>query len=223
MNNHHDKINSHSKEPPGNTPLRKMNVAILGGAFNPITRGHIQVASFVLDAGKIFDEVWLMPCFKHIYSKKMAESGHRLAMCELAAAKHGFVKVFDYEIRKKFDQGTYYLMKELLDEDFVQNRYDFSLIIGQDNANTFDHWVEHTALQKLIRFIVVPRQGIDIDPSVDWYLKPPHLYLAADKPIMKVSSTLVRGLLKKRKFSRAGRLLDPDVFDYIKIHHLYVE
>lgn len=221
MKNDQDKKKSNSKEPPDNSPLKKMNVAILGGAFNPITRGHIQIASFVLKAGKIFDKVWLMPCFKHIYSKKMAEAVHRLAMCELAAAKHDFVKVFDYEIRKKFDQGTYYLMKELLEEEFVQNRYDFSLIIGQDNANTFDYWVEHAALQKLIRFIVVPRQGINIDPSVDWYLKSPHIYLAADKPIMKVSSTLVRELLKRRKFSKVRRLLDPDVFDYIKTHRLY--
>ncbi|MBN2533582.1 MAG: nicotinate (nicotinamide) nucleotide adenylyltransferase [Spirochaetales bacterium] len=198
-----------------------VHVAILGGAFNPVTRGHIQVALFVLEAAALFHEVWLMPCFKHIYNKKMTEAGHRLAMCELAAAKHARIKVSDYEIKKKFDRGTYYLMKELLDEDFVQNRYDFSLIIGQDNANTFDYWVEHDALKNLLRFVIVPRQGVDADPSVDWYLQSPHIYLAADRPVIKVSSTQVRELLKESNYSEAEGLLDPDVLEYIKAHDLY--
>ena len=34
---------------------KKVSVAILGGAFNPITLCHTQVAVFVLKAGKIFD------------------------------------------------------------------------------------------------------------------------------------------------------------------------
>jgi nicotinate-nucleotide adenylyltransferase len=208
---------------PGKNSLNKINVAILGGAFNPVTRGHIQAALFVLEAGKIFDEVWLMPCFKHIYSKKMAGAEHRLVMCELAAADHMRVKIFDYEIKKKFEKGTYYLMKDLLNENFVRNRYTFSLIIGQDNANTFDHWVQHEALRKLIRFVVVPRQGIEADPDIDWYLHSPHIYLEADKPVMKVSSTQVRELIKKRMYSEAGRLLNPGVLEYIKTYRLYSE
>jgi nicotinate-nucleotide adenylyltransferase len=223
MNNLQNNGNSISREYTREIPVKKTNIAILGGAFDPVTRGHVQVALFVLKACKIFHEVWLMPCFKHIYSKKMTRPEHRLAMCELAAAKHGRVKVFDYEIEKRFDRGTYYLMKELLDEDFVKNRYDFSLIIGQDNANTFDHWVEHDALKKLIRFVIIPRQGVDADPSVDWYLQSPHIYLAAEKPVMKVSSTEVRELLKKGEYTGTGRLLPPGVLEYIKSNHLYRE
>src|SRR5512146_179286 len=50
---------------------RKVRCAILGGAFDPVHNGHIELAQFVLDAGQ-FDELWLMPCWKHLFGKKMA-------------------------------------------------------------------------------------------------------------------------------------------------------
>jgi len=48
----------------------KTNVAILGGAFDPITIGHVQVAEQVLAKGLV-DEVWFMPCFKHRFGKRL--------------------------------------------------------------------------------------------------------------------------------------------------------
>jgi hypothetical protein len=40
---------------------RKLKVALPGGAFDPIHRGHLEVATEVLRLGGV-DEVWLMPC-----------------------------------------------------------------------------------------------------------------------------------------------------------------
>ncbi|MBN2440414.1 MAG: nicotinate (nicotinamide) nucleotide adenylyltransferase [Spirochaetales bacterium] len=199
----------------------KVNIAILGGAFNPITLGHIQIARYVLSACAIFNEVWIMPCYKHIYSKKMAESNHRLEMCRLAASGDERIKVSDYEIKNRFEGGTYYLLKQLLDEDYIKNKYDCSLIIGQDNANTFNKWVKHEELKQLIRIIVIPRQGVKRDRSITWYLTAPHIFLDADSPVMEVSSTQVRNLLLKRDYGQAAHLLDPAVLSYIKEHNLY--
>src|SRR5262249_49056384 len=44
---------------------RKQKVALLGGAFDPIHRGHIEVAAEVLRLDGV-DEVWLMPCYEHL-------------------------------------------------------------------------------------------------------------------------------------------------------------
>ena len=72
------------REQQYNTLGRKYKIAILGGAMNPITVGHIQIAQFVLNTSKTFDEVWIMPIFKHMYNKEIASAKDRLAMCELA-------------------------------------------------------------------------------------------------------------------------------------------
>src|SRR4051812_6096446 len=47
---------------------RKLRVALLGGAFDPVHRGHLEVAAEVLRLGEV-DEVWLMPCYEHLEGK----------------------------------------------------------------------------------------------------------------------------------------------------------
>ncbi|TRZ79942.1 hypothetical protein D4R86_05145 [bacterium] len=214
---------------------RKIKVAILGGAFNPPTIGHIKLAQFVLNTSKTFDEVWLTPCFSHMYNKKMESFEHRLAMCEMMAKLDGRIRVFGYEGEKKLGGETYHFVKTLLGEEFAKDKYDFSLIIGQDNANTFNKWVNYEDLEKMIRFVVVPRQGEVRDIESDWYLKAPHIYLCGETNIPETSSTEIRHLLSRMKFldetcygldhneiaeNIVGKTSE-EVFNYIQTHKLY--
>jgi nicotinic acid mononucleotide adenylyltransferase len=83
-----------------------------------------------------------------------------------------------------------------MNEDFAKHEYDFSFIIGLDNANTFDKWVNYEELERMARFVVVPRKGINRDPNVTWYLSDPHIYLSPDNDIPDISSTVVRETLE---------------------------
>lgn len=211
---------------------RKSLVAIFGGAFNPITKGHIAVAQFVLRVG-IFDEVWLTPCHNHMYNKKLVSSEHRLAMCNLAAAGDPRIQCFDYEIKNELAGETYHFIKRLQAEDFAQDQYSFSILIGMDNANTFHQWVNFEDLERLIPFVVIPRTGETQDPKVDWYLKGRHLLLRPEKDeLPNTSSTEARLQLDisncpdpKSVATRLRHLrndiLDPKVLDYIQVNNLY--
>jgi len=202
---------------------RKKEIALLGGAFDPVTRGHIQIGEYVLDQCKIFDEVWLMPCFSHIYNKQMTNTVHRQTMCEIATSKYKLIKTFDYEIKNRISRETYFIIQHLLKENFSLENFNYSLIIGQDNANTFHHWIHYDLLRELIRFVVVPRKGIAVDKKITWYLQSPHIYLTNDSPVMEVSSSMVRNLIKQKNFSKVKNYLDPDILDYILMHDLYQE
>ena len=61
-----------------------MNIGILGGSFDPITCGHIDLAKYVLNSQYNIDQIWLLPCYKSLTGKKLQDSIHRLNMCELA-------------------------------------------------------------------------------------------------------------------------------------------
>lgn len=202
---------------------RKVKVALFGGAFDPPTLGHIAVAKFVLNSSRMFDEVWLTPCFNHLYNKNMAACEHRLAMCQISALCDGRIKVFDYEIKNQLRGETYHFAKRLLAEKFAQDEYDFSLIIGMDNANTFDRWINFKELEKLIRFVVVPRLGEIPNPKVDWYLRPPHIFLQSDDQLLHVSSTDVRNLICEMNYDDAAKMMNPEVLQYIQSHGLYKE
>jgi nicotinate-nucleotide adenylyltransferase len=210
---------------------RKLKTVILGGAFDPITPGHIQLAEFLLNFSKEFDEVWIMPCFKHMFGKKMQSPEHRLEMCRLATKYDRRIFVSDYEIRKKLGGETYHMVKNLLNEDVAKNERNFSIAMGMDNANTFDKWANYQDLERMIRCVIIPRTGVEMVKN-GWYLKPPHMLLVPEKPLLEISSTEVRKNVKLywetyRKFPTLLKVLDspkfihPDVMKYIQKNGLY--
>ena len=229
VNNTIKKINRRSQQ--YKTLGRKTKVAILGLAANPIHNGHIQLAQFVLNASKEFDEVWLMPSNNHLLKNDMVSAEHRLKMCEIAAKKDARIKVFDYEIRNKLKGETYYFFKRLAEEKELTEKYQFAMIIGLDNANTFDKWVNFEELERLAQFVVVPRKGVKKDINVNWYLQKPHIFLNNENNIIDISSTLIREKLENfdklppeaqifRKL-RIVNYIDEKVLDYILENNLY--
>ena len=59
-----------------------MQVALLGGSFNPPHVGHLLAAQYVR-ATQGVDEVWLMPAYRHPFGKALESFEHRVRMCEL--------------------------------------------------------------------------------------------------------------------------------------------
>jgi len=200
---------------------RKTIVAIFGGAFNPVTNGHIETAKFVLNTSKIFDEVWIMPCYQHMYGKKLESPEVRLEMLHEAVKVDGRIKVFDYEIRNQFKGDSYNFVKRLQEDSLYKDTHNFSFIMGMDNANTFDQWVNHEELEKLIRFVIVPRKGIQSNSNINWYLQPPHIYLSADSPISEISSTDVRKAVKEKNADFLAKNIPFNVYAIIKEKRLY--
>lgn len=201
---------------------RKLKVALLGGAFDPPTLGHIAVAKFVLDSSREFDEVWLAPCHSHMFNKKMSSAEDRLMMLGHAIGDDGRIRVFDYEIIHKLGGETYHFLRSLMDSEMVQT-HEFSYIIGMDNAVNFDKWVNFEELERLVRFVIVPRVGEEPKSSVDWFLKPPHIFLRSDKPLPDTASSRVRKAISTGVGTAfLGDDLDPRVLDYIERKRLYI-
>lgn len=195
-----------------------MNIGILGGAFNPVTLGHLDVAQYVIDKTDI-NRVWFTPCNKHRYSKTMLSPDIRLKMCNIVCDDYENIHTSDYEIRHKLTGSSSDFFAKLLDTYDMTN-LRFSLIIGMDNANDIDGWHKYKELIQTVRFIVVPRMGIIPKPN-GWYLERPHIYLSEYNPI-EISSTEIRNCLCLGKFSVAEQYLHPGVFEFIKQNRLYV-
>lgn len=219
VNENREKIES--REDQYKTLGRKLKVAILGGAFDPIHDGHVKVAQAVLDTSKTFDEVWLMPCFRHMNNKGMAPAEHRLEMCRIAARADGRIKVFDFEISNKLSGETFNTVTRLLETEMADKEISFSWIIGLDNANTFGSWVNYEHLERLIRFVVVSRRGIERDPAVDWFLKSPHIFIDYSGDLPDISSTQLRESIGSTTFPGMVGNMDYNVKMHIVNHGLY--
>jgi nicotinate-nucleotide adenylyltransferase len=193
-----------------------IKVGLLGGAFNPPTLGHVQIAEYVLENTDL-NEVWLVPCYKHLYGKELESPKHRLNMCRIAVADAPHVHAFDYEIRHEMEGSTFDFFEKLLNDE--QLDADVSMIIGQDNANSLENFHKSEELRELVKFIVVGRAGVEADEGVGWYKKGHHTYLpeGTGKPC---SSTMVREHLEKKGYEYCEHL-NGEVLKYIKKNRLY--
>lgn len=198
-----------------------INVAIYGGAFDPIHIGHVEAVKLVLRETNLFDEIWILPCYEHSYNKVLTSSEHRLEMCNLAIDGNPKIKICNYEIKHKLDGSSYNLMTKLIKDDFYNDNYNFSMILGMDNSNNFHKFLNYKYLEKLVRFVVIPRKGVVPDPKVDWYLKEPHIYLNSGKDIIECSSTFIRNELETGLSRNVEDYLSQDVLEYIKTNKLY--
>lgn len=78
------------------------NVAVLGGAFDPVHKDHMRVARTCLDRG-FCDEVWFMPSPDRWDKQLNASPEDRFAMLELAFSGDKRLFLSDLEIQ----QGDY--------------------------------------------------------------------------------------------------------------------
>lgn len=177
-----------------------MNIALFGGAFDPIHNGHLELANQV---SKIFDQVWLVPCYGHTHGKNMTLAETRLSLCKdaLYVLENDKIVLSDFEIVNKITTGTYDSLV-LFSQNFSQ--HNFSVVIGQDNAETINTWENYEKLISEFSFVVFPRGDLLPHPS-SWYLKEPHKFL--DIMIPSYSSREVRKLIKERNFMEASTML----------------
>lgn len=197
---------------------RRLRVGILGGAFDPIHRGHIEMSKIALQSGAV-DEVWWMPCYSHLAGKKMASPEHRLAMCRLAAQDVPGVDVSDFEIRNRFMGETYHLAKKLACDETIDTRCVLHLIFGRDNAESMHAWSNFDGLRRLMPVIVIPRGDLPEPLPAVWYRQKPNQYLE-QSPRVAISSTEVRRRLVEGEGDPA-EVVPQNVLDYAHKHELY--
>lgn len=182
-----------------------MRIAILGGSFDPIHKGHLQIAKQALKQLHI-EEVWFMPSKDTpLRSNQMASFHDRCVMIKRTIHPYRHMRLCQME--NTFDGCSYTIqtVKALC------TRYpndSFCWLIGDDQALQFDAWKEADALRKMIPFYVF-RRG-EQTHTLPWGL---HRVVM---PLLDVSSSEIR---KGQKL----HCLAKGVMKYIGEQGLYIE
>jgi nicotinate-nucleotide adenylyltransferase len=133
-----------------------MDVALIGGSFNPPHVGHLLAAHFVR-ATEPVDAVWLVPVDKHPFGKQLAPFEDRLRMCELLCADaSGWLRVSDVE-GSLGGQGRTVETLRHLSERFPGHRW--TLVVGSDIVADFQSWKDPETIRSLARVLVLNRAG----------------------------------------------------------------
>ena len=210
---------------------------LLGGSFDPVHQGHLNMALSALDTFDL-DLVWLQPNKIPYYKKQAAVSDEeRLKMLEIAVCGLGDsrIRVSDLEIREKDYLSTAEVLKRLRTED---PECALVFIMGMDSWLYFHKWRNYETILENANIAVFNRPGHVFNPEEQpeelkilyrrHLVKDPGtmnrnggLYFVESRPY-DISSTELRTMLGKRDEDAAGYVPE-EVLKYIKNRGLYLD
>ncbi len=138
-------------------------VAYYGGSFDPVHRGHITIASKLIELF-LLDEFVFIPAFRapHKIDKHPAAAIHRFAMLCLATKDLADVKVSAMELQMPEKPYTFETLGRL-NVDFPDSEIFF--VMGADSWNDIRAWLEWEKVLLMSNHIVVTRPGFEIEFS----------------------------------------------------------
>lgn len=218
----------------------------MGGTFNPIHKGHLKVATEILDRFKL-DSIVFVPSSHPPHKKieKTAEPLHRLCMLAIATIYNPNFMVSFTELLRR---GRSYSIKTIVE---LKNRFgkktEFYFIVGIDAFLEISTWKDVDLLFKNCHFIVNSRPGYEDNDTLDILIntvepkykdisfkifeKKKNIKIIKVKnskysifdieiPALNISSTDIRNKVSSGK--SVSELLPEGVEAYIKKNKLYI-
>ncbi len=221
-----------------------MRIAIFGGTFDPIHKGHLQIARHVARVLRLDQVLFVTSAHPpHKTSQRLSSPFDRMAMVVLAL--RGEKRFIPSTVELDSTAGKNYsidtvkkIRRSLKSED------ELFFLIGADQFAEFQTWRSVKELLRKVAFVVVSRPGLDfrrllqqaapqLRAVVKW-LKPsgggnlvsskvvrsalPVIFLLPGLKI-GISSTVIRARIAAGK--SVHRWLDPEVIEYIRKRRLY--
>ncbi len=196
-------------------------IGILGGSFNPVHSGHIELACNVYREFNLSRVLLLLTGNPpHKSSSILAPVQDRLNMLILASGAHSFLEASNLELSRS---GIIYTVDTLQQLTAKQPNAEFYFMIGSDTLFELESWKSIEEVFRLTNFICVPRPGnslfqiiMEIDRLNRQYGE--HIKLSAYSGI-PVSSSEIREAIKKNRHPVEN--LPREVEDYIIQYGLY--
>jgi len=130
-------------------------VGILGGTFNPIHKGHIDLGLQIREAFELDAVLYVLSAHPpHKKHKQMVSAETRWQMLTIALAEYPQLVPCDIEMKRPVDSWTIVTIEEL-QQTFPQDRFYF--ISGSEGFLKIRTWKDHSRLLRMLPFIVVLR------------------------------------------------------------------
>lgn len=212
---------------------KQQTVGILGGTFDPVHKGHLEVARTVLSRYQL-DRIIFIPAFSPPHKdRNLAPFSHRVAMLEEALEGNDNMSVSILEAERDTPSYTVETLQEL---HLRMESCTFFLIMGADMFVEIELWYRYRELFKMAHFIVAARPGISRGRVASQIARLPGEFSYDSTPQMwtrndgfkifyyadiaeSISSSAIRSLLAEG--SSVAEYLTAPVREYIKQHGLY--
>lgn len=191
-----------------------MNIGLYFGTYNPIHIGHLIIANHIVEHSDL-DEIWMVVTPHNPFKKKntLLENHQRLELVYRATEDFDNIKPSDIEF--KLPQPNY-TVNTLA---YISEKYptkEFSLIMGEDNLNSFHKWKNYETILENHHIYVYPRIS---EGKVAHQFHNHSKITRVAAPIMEISSSDVRKHIKNDK--NVKPLLPKKVWEYLDEMNFY--
>jgi nicotinate-nucleotide adenylyltransferase len=191
-----------------------MKIGLYFGTFNPIHIGHLVIANHLAEYSDL-NQIWFVvtPQSPFKVKQSMLDNYQRLEMVYRATKDYDKLKPSDIEFNLPQPNYTVNTLAYLQEK---HPKYEFSLIMGEDNLKGFHKWKNYDVILENHDIYVYPRVS---DGSIETQFithKKVHLINA---PIMELSSTFIRNSIKEGKNVRP--MLPEHVWEYLDEMNYY--
>ena len=193
----------------------KSRVILYFGSFNPVHRGHIALAEWVVEQ-KLCDQIILIvsPQNPHKQSTELAPEFSRYEMCEMACAESKYpeqIKVSAIELTLERPSYTINTLRYL--KQNFGSAMEFSILMGADNIAKFDTWRNYEEILAEYPIFVYPRRGYAVDKFAD------RITYLANAPMFDYAATDIRSAVARRESIDA--MVTPSIARYILSNNLW--
>ena len=198
-----------------------MKICISGGTFDPIHKGHIEIAKIALSQFNL-DKVIFMPTGNSYMKSDVTPSIHRYNMLKLAIEGVDKFEISDLEIKRAgytYTKDTVVYFKENYPDD------ELYFLIGTDTLFMLEKWYMPEYLFKNLIFIVAKRGDAESVAKAEELIEKFNADIRfMHNDIIDISSTEIREEFDNKSYDEFNnRFFDKKVFEYIKENHLYKE
>lgn len=136
-------------------------VGLLGGTFDPVHNGHLQLGRIVRDTIGL-DRILFIPAASppHKDNLQVSSSAHRLEMLEIALADCEAMEISDIEMVRRGMSYTIDTLEELKRSGQAGTQYFF--VLGSDAMAEIETWYRWQELIVSVHFIVAVRPGFSV-------------------------------------------------------------
>ncbi|WP_178990990.1 nicotinate (nicotinamide) nucleotide adenylyltransferase [Winogradskyella schleiferi] len=191
-----------------------MKIGLYFGTFNPIHVGHLTIANHLAEHSDL-DQVWFVVTPLSPFKKKssLLDNYHRLEMVHLATKDYDNLRPCDIEFGLKQPNYTIDTLTYLFEK---YPKYEFALIMGEDNLKSFHKWKNYELILENHNIYVYPRLS---KGKIDTQFNDHPKIIKVDAPIMELSSTFIRKEIKDRRNVRP--MLPEHVWQFVDEMNFY--
>jgi len=192
------------------------NLAFFGGAFNPPTFAHLEIAKSLILDGHV-QRVSFLPAALHKFKGELPFFELRTKLLQLLFRNAPDTCKWRLDVRSwelNNLAGTTEGLVNILRSHEGINRP--TLIIGGDNFANLDKWHNWQNLISSTNLVVLNREKLSVDvlKSRPFYDEERHRIIHADIP--HISSTMLRVAIKNEKWNVAATMTPANVLDEIR-------